>query len=87
MPFINGVAKVTKNGVEMLDYSDDRIKLFMGVESMKHVFENTLNSLDKFDNRMAGDFERFLIVQLLEAIKMFQSTLKQRKKMLQLFIL
>ena len=60
LPFLNGVAKVTKNGVEMLDYSDDRIKLFMGVESMKHVFENTLNSLDKFDNREAGDFERFV---------------------------
>lgn len=60
IPFKNGVAKITGEGIEMLDYSNDEVKLFMKVESMNHNFINTLDSVDKFDNREAGDFERFV---------------------------
>ena len=54
-PFKNGVAKITKNGVEMLDYNSKELSFFYPVESIKHSFE----SFD-VDAREVGQFEQFL---------------------------
>src|SRR5699024_5559840 len=39
IPFKNGVAKITKDDVQMIDYSDKDIGFFMENESLKHSFK------------------------------------------------
>lgn len=41
IPFKNGVAKVTKDGLTMVNYESDQIGFFVETESLKHNFEYT----------------------------------------------
>lgn len=58
IPFKNGVLKITKDSIKMLDYSDDEIGFFPdGIESMSHNF--IISSDDKVSHK-EGVFERFV---------------------------
>lgn len=56
IPFKNGVLKITKDGITLIDYKSDEIGFFIGVESQNHEFE-----LIDITQRGIGDFEKFLI--------------------------
>lgn len=56
IPFKNGVAKITADGMKMIPYESNELGLFMEVESLNHEFKEF-----DFDNRQMGDFERFLL--------------------------
>ena len=61
LPFENGVCKVTKNGMKMIDYKSKEIAFFIdNIESQKHHFE--VKDLSK---RGVGDFEKFLIYAII----------------------
>ena len=61
LPFKNGVCKVTKEGIEMIDYKSKEIAFFIdNIESQKHHFET--RDLSK---RGIGDFEKFLIYAIV----------------------
>ena len=59
-PFKNGVCKVTKTGIEMIDYKSKEIGFFMESESHKHNFQEF-----ELRNREVGQFERFLIYAII----------------------
>ena len=60
LPFRNGVAKVTSNGVEMLDFENEELKYFAEVESQKHDFK-----IPDFQNRTVGNFEKFILYAII----------------------
>ncbi len=60
LPFKNGVCKVTKTGIEMIDYKSEQIGFFMESESHKHHFQEF-----ELRNREVGQFERFLIYAII----------------------
>ena len=60
IPFKNGVAKITKDGINMIDYKSSELDFFIGVESQNHVFE----SVD-IKKRGIGEFEKFLIYAII----------------------
>ncbi len=61
LPFKNGVCKVSKRGLEMVDYTSKEIGFFIdNIESQKHIF--TPFDMDK---RAIGDFEKFLIYAII----------------------
>lgn len=55
IPFKNGVAKITKNDIQIIDYKSSEVGFFIGTRSQEHTFL-------KFDpdNRKSGQFEYFL---------------------------
>ena len=60
-PFKNGVCKVTKSGVEMIDYKSDNITFFIdNIESQNHNF-----NIGDINKRGIGDFEKFLIYAII----------------------
>ena len=74
IPFKNGVCKISKDGIKMIDYSSDEIGLFIGTESQNHHFD----SVD-MSKRGIGDFERFLIYAIIgrETNELTQEELKK----------
>ncbi|GEM_PF-1584892 len=60
IPFKNGVAKIKKIGIELIDYKSSEIGFFIGTKSQEHTFIN----FDP-DNRGIGQFERFLISAII----------------------
>lgn len=61
LPFKNGVCKVTKAGIEMIDYKSEEIAFFIDhIESQKHNFE-----IGDISKRGIGDFEKFLIYAII----------------------
>jgi hypothetical protein len=54
VPFKNGVAKITKNDIELIDYKSSELGFFIGTKSQEHTFKE----FDP-DNREMGQFERF----------------------------
>lgn len=61
LPFKNGVCKITKDGMEMVDYKCKEIGFFIdNIESQNHHF--TPFDMDK---RAIGDFEKFLIYAII----------------------
>src|SRR5690554_6898043 len=51
IPFKNGVAKITKNDIQIIDYKSNEVGFFIGTKSQEHTFQ-------KFDpdNRKSGQF-------------------------------
>ena len=60
IPFKNGVAKIKKIGIELIDYKSSEIGFFIGTKSQEHTFIN----FDP-DNRRIGQFEQFLISAII----------------------
>ena len=60
IPFKNGVTKITKDGINMIDYKSSELDFFIGAESQNHVFE----SVD-IKKRGIGEFEKFLIYAII----------------------
>lgn len=60
LSFRNGVAKITSNGVEMLDFENEELKYFAEVESQKHDFK-----IPDFQNRTVGNFEKFILYAII----------------------
>ncbi len=60
IPFKNGVAKITKNEIQIIDYKNSDIGFFIGTKSQEHTFQ-------KFDpdNRKSGQFEHFLTFAII----------------------
>ena len=60
IPFRNGVCKITKEGIEMIDYKSKEIDFFIETESQKHIFE-----MRDIAKRGIGDFEKFIIYAII----------------------
>lgn len=61
LPFKNGVCKITKKGIEMVDYKSKEIAFFIdNLASQKHNFETV-----DISKRGIGDFEKFLIYAIV----------------------
>lgn len=60
IPFKNGVAKITKNDIQIIDYKNSDIGFFIGTKSQEHTFK-------EFDpnERKAGQFEYFLTFAII----------------------
>jgi hypothetical protein len=60
IPFKNGVAKITKNHIEIIDYKSNEVGFFIGTKSQEHTFK-------EFDpnERKAGQFERFFTFAII----------------------
>lgn len=60
IPFKNGVCRITKHGMTLVDYSSDDIGYFAETKSCNHHFK-------QFDvaNRQQGQFEKFMIYSIV----------------------
>ena len=71
LPFRNGVAKVTRAGVEMLDFDNEELKYFVEVESQKHDFV-----IPDFQNRTVGNFENFILYAIIGRVATYDELTK-----------
>lgn len=61
IPFANGVCKITKDGIEMIDYKSKEIAFFIDkIKSQQHHFNMT-----DIDKRKISDFEKFIIYAII----------------------
>jgi len=75
LSFRNGVAKVTKAGVEMLDFENEELKYFAEVESQKHDFK-----IPDFQNRTVGNFEKFILYAIIGKVATYDELTKAEKR-------
>lgn len=80
IPFRNGVAKITKNDVEVIDYKKSELGFFIGVESQKHDFQ-----LFDVNKRGIGQFEKFLICAIIGKEKDAEELTAKELKLIRAF--
>lgn len=80
IPFRNGVAKITKNDAEVIDYKSSEIGFFIGVESQKHDFQ-----LFDVNKRGIGQFEKFLICAIIGKEKDAEELTAKELKLIRAF--
>lgn len=71
LSFRNGVAKITSDGVEMLDFDNEELKYFAEVESQKHDFK-----IPDFQNRKVGNFEKFILYAIVGRVATYDELTK-----------
>lgn len=80
IPFRNGVAKITKNDAEVIDYKKSELGFFIGVESQKHDFQ-----LFDVNKRGIGQFEKFLICAIIGKEKDAEELTAKELKLIRAF--